>query len=115
MVAGDRREVRSWKKEFRRKKHRLGDTMTTTVSAVSDRSLSETTDLNGDLGEKTRIPLSVFGELISDDICSVLMDAPVPNETEARDRSPSETPDLQGVLEKQIRNTLLWVRWDVYR
>ena len=31
-------------------------TLTTTVSAVSDRSLSETPDLNGDLGEKTGIP-----------------------------------------------------------
>ena len=42
--------------------------------------------------------LSGFGKLITSDIRSLLMDAPIPDDTEVGDRLPSETPDLMNGL-----------------
>ena len=67
---------------------------------VGDRAPSETLDLLGGLGGKTEAPLSLsgFGKPITGDIRSVHMDAPIPDDTEVRDRSPSEAPDIVGDL-----------------
>ena len=42
--------------------------------------------------------MSGFGKPITGDIRSVRMDALIPDDTEVRDLSPSETPDLVGDL-----------------
>ena len=61
-------------------------------------ALRETPSLTCDLKRKTGIPLSGFGKPVTSDICSVRVYIPTADDTEVRDRSPSETLDLTGCL-----------------
>ena len=59
-----------------------------------------------ELGRKTGMPLSGFGKPITGDIQFLCMDALILDDTEVRNRPPSEIPDLASDLCKKTGTPL---------